>query len=173
MDLQNAPPPSLAELIEGDVEPRRVWRADELGEVLTHELTMPLRQELGERLPAPAAGAGGDRADAVSIGELLLHHPAPPLDLLLRLKRFAKRAGGDPQGHLPEDVAGVLYAMAIAAALVRHGRRITSMTDAALGNYLAWAVARPWLDAACQRLLFDAGRALGASGASARSAPPA
>jgi hypothetical protein len=171
MDLQNAPPASLAELIEPEVEPRRVWLAHELGEVLAHELSMPLRLELGELPPdgEDAVTAAAAAAGRLAIGGLL-HHPDPPLELLVRLKRFAKAAGGDPQGHLPEDVAGVLYAMAIAAALVRHGRRITSMTDRALGDYLAWAAGRRWLDGPGRQLLSEAAATLAAGGA-ARGAP--
>ena len=170
MDLQHAPPPSLAELIESDVEPRRVWHADELGEVLAHELTTPVRLELGELAPGDAAAAAADSAGPLSIGDLL-HHPAPPLELLVPASSASPRPpAADPQGHLPEDVAAVLYAMAIAAARLRHGHASPRCPTARrrlprLG--LATTLARRRLSTTAVRRLASL------VGSSARPAPPA
>lgn len=159
MTPENAPPPSLAELIELDVQPRRVWRVDELGAILLHELSLPLSIGLSQ-MTLTAAEPAADPRDASEMRLLtlgtLLHHPQPPLEMLERVKDAAKAARHDPQSHLPEDVAAVLYGMAIAAALLRHGRRITSMSDWAARNYLEWACGREWLDAASRRLLSGA-----------------
>ena len=160
MTSEHAPPASLGDLIELDVQPRRVWRGSELGAILRHELSLPLSVALGDlklsacELGTPDVGEGGGLR-LVSLGTLL-HHARPPLELLERVKQWAKSARHDPQGHLPEDVAAAVYALAIAAALLRHGRRITSMSDAAARNYLEWARGREWLDAASARLLGDA-----------------
>ena len=158
MAPQDVPPASLAELIELDVEPRRVWRADELGAVLLHELSLPLSVALGELTLGAVEEPGGDAEFSLrptSLGTLL-HHPHPPLELLQRVKDAAKTARHDPRSQMPEDVAAVLYAMAIAAALLRHGRRITAMTHQGIRESLAWAASRPWLDIASRRLLCQA-----------------
>ena len=108
---------------------------------------MPLVAELGAgmseaaencRVDMGASGVDGTAQAALSLGDLL-RHPCPPLELLERLKAFAKSARRDPESHLPEDVAAALYALAVAAALVRHGQKITSMPDDALGRYFTWA----------------------------------
>jgi hypothetical protein len=152
MDSSQPPPASMADLIELDVQPQRIWRASELGAVLEHELNTPLWMELdGLRVGAAVErGIGGLRL--LTVGELL-HHPAPPLDLLVQLKNWAKKARHDPQSHLPEEVAAVIYALALAAGLTRHRQRLTSLAPEAIGQYLRWAAQRPWLGQAEADLL--------------------
>ena len=163
MDPHDVPPASMADLIDLDVQPQRVWRASEVGEVFRHELATPLATELDGANSAAGDAGMGAREDTggagLTVGDLL-HQPHPPLALLLRLKDFAKRARHDPQSHLPEDVAAAVYALALAAALARHGRRISSMGDGALAAHFAWAAGRPWLDRVSLQLLRDAAQAL-------------
>lgn len=167
MSNEEPPPASLAELIDLDVEPRRVWRRDELGALLLHELSLPVSVAMGEltltcgersaglRRPAGPAPADAEGTRLVTMGALL-HHPASPLELIEQVKNAAKAARHDACGHLPEDVAAVLYSLAIAAALLVHGRRITSMSDGALRDHFAWALGREWLDPGSRRLLGQA-----------------
>jgi hypothetical protein len=147
----------MADLIDLDVRPQRVWGPSDFGALFLHELDTPLGVELdGIGQAATSDGRVGVLGTGrMTVGQLL-HHSAPPLDLLVRLKDLAKRARHDPQSHLPEDVAAALYAAAIAAALLRHGRRITAMSSAALSTHLAWAAKRPWLDPATRDILAEA-----------------
>lgn len=152
------PPASLAQLIElEEVVPQRVWREEELGAILAHELATPPWLELGELKLAAVAidGAPGPASLGLRLASLgdLLHHPRPPLEMLIRLKDFAKTQRHSPSSHLPEPVAAVLYALATAAALVRHDHRITSLDNPALAKHLQWALDRPWLDSASSALL--------------------
>ena len=158
LNADDLPPASLATLIELDeVVPQRVWREEELGAVLAHELATPPWVELGPlRLSATSATLptpGGLRLATVSD---LLHHPDAPLELLVRLKDFAKQQRHSLQSHLPEPVAAALYALAAAAALVRHGQRVTSLGDEALRKHFRWAHDRPWMDSISRQLLAQA-----------------
>lgn len=157
----------MAELIELDVDPRRVWRTDELGAVLLHELALPVSVALGElTLGAVEQPTGGDSEGSLRLTSLgtLLHHPAPPLELLRQVKEAAKHARHDPHGQLPEEVAALIYAMAIAAGVLRHGREITSMTDQGVRDTLVWGASRPWLDDSSRLLLCRARDAISGGG---------
>jgi hypothetical protein len=151
----DVPPTSLAALIELDeVIPQRVWREEELGAILAHELATPAWLEIGplrlSGVSPTSLGGGGIRL--ATLGELL-HHPEVPLELLVRLKEFAKQQRHDPGSHLPEPVAAALYALAVAAAILRHGQRITRLPVDSVLNHLKWAVGRPWVDAPARQLL--------------------
>ena len=162
MTADETPAPSLADLIELDVEPRRLWRSHELAAILAHELSVPLQLELGPLTLGAWSATSGTEMKLCSVGELL-HHPRPPIELLERFKEFAKAARQDASSHLPEDVAAVLYALAIAAGFVRLGRRITSMSREQTSGFLRWAVARAWLDPSSRNLLVEAAQRLGAA----------
>ncbi len=98
---------------------------------------------------APAAVLGRPchelRAHAgKSIGELLT---APDTDLaaLATLKDYAKELVRRARLDSQRSAATALYYAAIAAALVGHGRRITSYDMGKLAEGLADLLARPWL----------------------------
>ena len=57
-----------------------------------------------------------------------------------------------PDGAFPPEVGTLLYYAAIVAARLRHGRRITGMTDEDLRNGIEWAMQLPWLDEATRDL---------------------
>src|SRR5687768_14922488 len=143
------------------------WSGDEIAAIYRHELTAPLHIELGavdaataRRLKLVSASHG---LLLRSMGELL-HHPNPPVELLVMVKDFGKASLDHPDSPLPREVAGVLYWSAIAAALVRTGQRITSLADAKLRDGFAWAAAFGWLDEAGRALLRQATQRLDAGG---------
>ena len=133
------------------------WGEQELGDILRHQLRAPLLFDLGKLTPAGEvelrqfAHAGG-RIE--SFGDLL-HHRAPPVELLVLVKEFAK-SGRTGHGSLPREIATLLYYASIAAALVRQGRRITRMEDAGLREGLRWAVGQPWVDEPTRQVLREA-----------------
>jgi hypothetical protein len=130
--------------------------ADEVAAIYRHELNAPLHIELGGLEPAVAARL---RLTSFSSGLLLqsigdlLHHPEPPVDLLVMTKDFAKTLMDHPDGALPKEVAGVIYWTCIAAALVRCRRRITSHDNAKVIVGFDWASSRSWIDPASAELL--------------------
>lgn len=83
----------------------------------------------------------------------------PPLELLCQVKDFAKINREHPDSALPKEIATMLDYASIVAALLRHGQRITSLDNSALGEGMTWAEEQPWLDE-MTRALFEEGRAV-------------
>lgn len=147
--IHESPPRHLAGLLRPSTEAERAWSGDELGEMLRHQMTVPVEAELGlaeEAAPRPAAGPGGVQgASATTFGDLF-HRPQPPLDLLRRAKDYAKSVRMDPRAPLPAEIATVLYFASIAAALVHCGQRLTSLEEGQLLRGLRWLLGQPWVD---------------------------
>lgn len=167
-------PRSLAALLDVGGRDPNFWMPGELKDVLRHQLRAPLLFDLktvdreggavdGWKSGSSPAGRAG-RSDRVSTADPppasfgdLLHHPRPPLELLRLTKEFAKASDSRSDNPLPPEVATVLYYAAILVALVRHGRRITALSDSQLLDGLDWVLQQPWLDGRT-RDLFAAGR---------------
>jgi hypothetical protein len=134
------------------------WRAEDLADMLAHQLQVPLMYDL-QRVGAPShlqADALGRPEPAIrNFGELL-HHPAPPLALLVLTKNFAKSCDVQPGYCLPSEIATLLYFGAIAAALARIGQRITSMENRSIGEGVRWALAQTWIDGKTRALFEEA-----------------
>lgn len=119
----------LARLLDIQSSREGTWQSAELGELFRD----CLGTSVGDYLRPPAAGAPADFADdspsehaAVSLplGELF-HIADPPLGLLIAVKRRARRLMSPDASDLPAEIHRVVYFAAIAAALVRHGERIS------------------------------------------------
>lgn len=137
----------------------RLWRDEELGAILRHQLSAPMQVDL-INLERGLAVKVRNLADSLgltlkSFGDLLAH-PNPPVELLKVTKDFAKACRLSPRGTVPREVASVLYFASIAAALVRCRRRITGLTNDALDQGFRWTLARPWLDAPTRELIEEA-----------------
>jgi hypothetical protein len=122
-------------------EPQTLWKPEELGEILTHQLSMP----------ASAASFGctasiGAAESTISLRQLL-NDPRPSLDLLNTIRRAAKADCYSTSALLPRDAALVIYYASIAAALANLGQRISDLDDAKLSQAFAWTLKRRWLDA--------------------------
>ena len=126
-----------------------LWQTDEFGAILRHQLAAPIRIDLDnlERLAARNINTSAESSGLAlkSFGDLL-EHPHPPIELLGIAKNFAKACRISPRGHIPSDVATVLYFACIAAALTRCWSRITGLSNAELADGFRWTLARPWLD---------------------------
>ncbi len=137
----------LGQIIAFDARDRAIWPASQLRQMLRRQLT--------ERFPAGWLPDGSEAAaeePPLRTFEDLLLHPAPPLDLLCQTKEFAKRARGDRRGFMAPEVALLLYYGCIAAALLRHGRRISTLGEDELRQGLNWACQQPWLEERLRRL---------------------
>ncbi len=160
----------LAQMMGLDSSGQRLWSQEELGAVLRHQMLTPLDVDLG-RLDADAAAqmrtlTRPDDPRTPRFADLLFHD-RPPLGLLQRTKEFAKSSRSHPDSPLPVEVATVLYFAAIAAAMVRWGRRITRQGDAALRGGFEWGAALSWIDDPLRALFQEGLKALGGPGAGA------
>ena len=152
-------PKALAALLAEREEGGRLWRPDELAAVFRHQMSAPVMVDLGGFDPATAVRLKTlSEAQGLllkSFGELL-HHPAPPVELLVLTKDFAKLNLDHSDSTLPSEIAGVLYYASIAAALVRLDTRITQLKDADLRRGLGWTREQPWIDEQTQELVAKA-----------------
>lgn len=129
------------------------WREDELGAILTHQLSAPMAIDLEPFLANVAdrdmAVEALKRAGDQTFRELFTAE-RPPLPLLELVKVFSKMHGkvstADGVDGLPREVAAVIYLCAICAARFRFGQRITEMSDRSLGARLAWVESQAWVD---------------------------
>ena len=181
----SAPPATAGELAallgamaDGDDGAGR-WTPQQLADATRYELQTPLASVLrgpADVAPpgevAPADVAPGEVAPAAPHGDLLplleriggaaatvgdlLAHLDPPLELLRRLKDFAKVSDKGSDEWLPPEVATALYYAAIAAALLRHRVLITDLPAAELRRGMEWAAAREWVGAEIQGVLVGA-----------------
>jgi hypothetical protein len=139
-----------------------LWSDQELADVLKHQLAAPVVFELSRLEHTDAADLQQilDTAQPpINSFADLLSHPAPPLELLRLTKNFAKAATLDQESPVPNPVAMTLYYAAIAAALVRHRQRLSTMDDAVLSDGLRWVLSQSWVDGQV-RMLLDAAQAL-------------
>ncbi len=141
---------------DGTADDRELWRPEEFGAVFRHQLAAPLAADLGGLDPGLGDKLAGlrtpDGRPVTTFGDLL-RHPAPPVALLDLVKEFAKASRRAGRGHLPAEVATLLYYLAIAVALCRCGCCLTRLDDAALREGFRWARAQPWVDDATRELL--------------------
>lgn len=142
-------PTQIAELFERADDPQTLWRSDEMRAIWRHQLNADLEFDLGGLSETSAAQlaslATSADSHARTFGDVLFH-PTPPLPLLELVKEFAKAHSTHPQSLLPREIAMALYCAAIAAALVRWNRRITSLPDDTLRAGLRQLSRFPWLE---------------------------
>jgi hypothetical protein len=157
--IADADPQQLASFFDLAPDAERLWRDEELGAIMRHQLSAPLQVDLINLERGLAVKvrnlAESQGLTLKSFGDLLAH-PHPPVELLKITKEFAKACRLSPRGPLPREIASVLYFACIAAALVRCRRRITGLTNEALEEGLHWVLARPWLDASTRALVEEA-----------------
>ena len=165
--LGKSPPKSLAAFLAAGAERGRLWRREELSAIFRHQMLSPILVDLGGFDPATAARLkvlGEAQSLLLKSFSDLFHHPVPPLELLTLTKDFAKANMDQPDSSLPNEVAGVLYYLSIAAAYVRLDRKISQLGDAEFKRGLLWAKGQPWVEKPIQDLLDEALQKLAAGG---------
>lgn len=141
-----------------DEEASAPWSKEDYPSILAHELATPLRAELGA-LPWTLSASGRQDLWLDKTFAELFGHSNPPGPLLREVKDFAK-GQRTRNGHLPKEVATVLYYAAVAVARCRRGERITSLSDADLLKGIDWVLAREWIPEDLKVVLADARRRL-------------
>lgn len=150
--------------------PLTVWEPGELAAVLRHQLAAPLEftapaaDEPAHRA-APLQPPGDAAAPSVGLPQTfgaLLQGPEPSIELLIRLKTFAKPFVTTAKGVLPREIAAVLYYGAIIRARTCHGQRISELDDASLRYGLEGMLRCDWLDQATRGLIEEGLRSLAA-----------
>jgi hypothetical protein len=130
------------------------WDDMELSRMLQQQLHSPM---LGTLKPRGSeifdllmeAHSPGSRLPE-TMGELLTQ-PDPPLELLRLAKDFAKSPDA-AENPLPAAIAQAIYISAIAAALARHGERISATDDWKLRASFQWVEDQPWIDKSLRSL---------------------
>ncbi len=124
-------------------------------EALEHLLSLPIEyalnqlpRELAEKLRRRAVAldvaSRAGKAGINTFGELLTHSH-PPLEMLKFAKDFAKAAIANGKTIWPRSVCDVLNYASYAAALLRRGDRIGTLTEADLRTGFQKLAARPWV----------------------------
>jgi hypothetical protein len=154
-DVRESDPRMLARMLDLQSNREGLWEPGELGQILEHQLAASVESDL--------LGADQGLAEQLRLKctveppietfKDLLHHPAPPIELLERTKQYAKASRGHSESPLPDEVASVLYLLSIVVALAKCGRRITKLSDDRLRLSLDWALGQSWLDASTRSLL--------------------
>jgi hypothetical protein len=139
-DVQGSDPHAISRLMELNAEPQQLWKAEELGEILAHQLSMPATVESFGNTGQPLGQSGPTLRQ-------LLTDSNPPLELLRTIHRAAKADCSSDSALLPRDVALVIYYACIASALVHLNQRISDLDDAKLKQAFVWSLKRKWLDA--------------------------
>ena len=132
-------PGGLSRLLELEKDER--WTERDAAAALLQQLDTPLLPDL-----AAAPGAEPERLVRLTGAEqpprtflALLNDPQPAEELLGAVKAWAKHIRDVPANPLSPGPATVLYYAAIAAAMARLGRCITTLPDTELRGGFAWS----------------------------------
>ena len=148
-------PRSLSRLMGRQWDQQRL-SADELGGILAEQLVSPIAPELADRhlsSPAKLRTLCGSTEPAIGTFGDLFGHAAPPLELVVMTKDYAKYLSDDPQSSLPPEVGRVLYFASIALAFTRYNKRITALDDRGLREGFKWVLAQAWTNRILRRLI--------------------
>jgi len=155
-DAFHTRPDSLAQIMGlGEADPE-MWKPEELGAILRHQLSAPVDFDLrylGSEAVERFGAIGMPSDPPIESFHDLLHHPRPPVELLRLTKEFARACRSRPDSLLPDDVAAMLYVLSIVVALTKCGQRITGLDDQALRHSLDWTLEQSWVDEATRELL--------------------
>lgn len=157
--LRQAATSGLDQLIAFDADDRALGPADRLKRALSCRLGSALLRDLrceceeDRRIIFELTTA---RHDGIATFADLLHHPKPPLELLLAAKEYAKLSFRERGSPLLPEVAVLVYYGTISAALVKLATRISSLSDDELRGGLNEGIRQPWVDARTRALFFEA-----------------
>ena len=142
--LSGTDPHRLASLFAFGGEEKNVWSEEDFAPMLQHQLAATVKVELMSNAPPSSSSMDSGTSPTLSLRDLLAAEK-PPVELLRRLKEFAKSSIRQSDSSLPDEVATVLYFSAIAAAQLKCGEQISGLSADGLRHGYQWAHARTWL----------------------------
>jgi hypothetical protein len=153
----------LYKIMNLDEATKVVWTERDLPAMLHHQLAAPLAFDLGSFQLSETDNktrTGTLHATATArigtFGELFLN-PRPPLSALELAKEFFKaRAGMASQRAAEQQLAYLLYLLAVLVARLRFQTSITRLTDTDLLEGIKWASGQTWLDTTTKELFTEA-----------------
>jgi hypothetical protein len=158
-NLQKADPQILAQFLDVEDSPRRIWPAEELDAILRHQLATPVQLDLesaGSAFKAKLYTLPTKQQPGKLTYAELFHHPSPPPDLLRLVKQFAKASRVRGESVLPPEIATVLYLASIVVARLRCGLRISEQSDESLLYGIQWVLDQRWVDGETHKLFQQA-----------------
>jgi hypothetical protein len=152
-------PEGLARLLNLDEAGRELWNPAEMQAMWRHQLDAPIDYDLDTVVSVKATDLRSSPALKPFRGKAfaeVLNHPAPPVELLLLIKEFAKQTLKDAEEMQLKEVAKALYYSSYALALVRCRQSLGSMTEQELLPGFDWGLKQPWLDENTRNLFAQA-----------------
>ncbi len=124
------------------------WQPGELGDLLRHCLAAPAGEYLvsGGQSAGFAADSPSEWAAVGMTLDELFQSVQPPLGLLIAVQQSARRLMEPGRSDLPVVVHRLIYFAAIAAALARHGQRISRSSPEVLRTAWQGLVAESYID---------------------------
>lgn len=159
----------LADALELGSNGSPLWTQEDIAAVFRHQMDAPVAVDLSAfdpSLSARLALLANSKGLLLRSFRDLLQHPAPPVELLVLAKDFAKANRSHPDSVIPGEVATFLYFASIAAAMTRCAKRISELKDAELAEGFDWALRQSWVDEAMKGLFNYARRLVIGTGSS-------
>ena len=146
-DLKDADPSFLARMLDSSSNTVGNWSKRDFEAIWRHQMNLPLNVLFSD----PNWGRDIEtvsQSEDLSVETLadLLTSPSPPIFVLERLKRLAKKNAKNEDDVFPTDIAAALYFGSIAIAMVRCRVRISQSHDEILSNGFRWMLNQGWLD---------------------------
>ena len=98
-DVNNSSAQSLSYMMDPDADSGHLWAAEELGEILEHQLATRLECDLSDKSTQVSEELEAAEKSGVTTFGDLLHHGSPPLELLKLTRRFAKGCRTQPESR--------------------------------------------------------------------------
>lgn len=162
-EIRKTDPKRLVQIIKLREQSDRLWNPDELSDILKHQLSAPVDvnlSRLGRGVARRAMTACAAEGLLLKSFRDLFFHPHPPIEMLIVTKEFAKASSHHPDSPIPHEISTVLYLAAIVAALLRCGKYITDLDEAALTESLQWVLSQTWLDSDMRQLFQEGTQAI-------------
>lgn len=158
-NINKTDPKDLARIMSVSSADERLWRPEEMGALLQHQLVSPLESELRSvhtnLLKEFQRKTQGADKPPRNCRELFLAKQPDP-DVLRITKDFAKLCRQSDTNPVPEQIPTVIYFTSIAMAEVKCSARITSLPNSRIRSGLQWTIAQEWISPELRDLLQEA-----------------
>ena len=152
--IQRTQPECVSALLEVSRIGPQQWTAEDMRDLLAHQLQMPLA-DLATAVPAASACRYLENNRLATVASLFADQQ-PPIEVLDAVKTFSRQQTRRSVDGLPTDISSAVYFACIAAAQVRLGQSITKSDNRVLEIGYRSLVGRPWLDRGLRELLTQA-----------------